>query len=169
DLLAVAVRQDDLDSLSELDQRFDGRLLEHAAARQFKGAAGSVLSVPTFGRIAATELLLVGVGDGTAEQLRQAAARVGKHARSSRARTVAVQLGADVAPTVEAVASGNYVYDRFKKEADRAPAIEDLTLLGVDDTQGAREALDRANRRVAAQRFTRDLVNAPAAEIYPES
>lgn len=169
DLLAVAVRQDELDALAELDQRFDGRLIEHARTKQFKGSAGSTLSVPTFGRIAATELLLVGIGAGEAAQLREAAARVGKHARSARARSVAVQLGDDVGALVESIATGNYAYDRFKKESDRAPSIEELVLLGVSDSDSARSALDRANRRVAAQRFARELVNAPASEIYPES
>lgn len=170
DLLAFAVGQDPDAELSELDRRFDGKLLEHVRARQFTGADGSTLSIPTFGRIAASELLLLGVGDRAPQRLRAAASRAGRQARSQRARTLALHLGqGDTVAWAEAVAAGNYSYDRFRKEGERTPALETLILLGAEGTEALRKGSERASKRIGAQAFVRDLVNAPAAEIYPES
>lgn len=162
DLLAVAVRKDE--DFARLDRCFDGKLTELARSRQFTGADGSALSVPTFGRLAAAELVLLGVGDGTRKQLRAAATRAGRLARSCRGRTIALDIPLDAPALVEAIAAGNYTYDKFKRETDRAPALESLTLLGR-----SAEPVSNAQARASAQAFARDLVNAPAAELYPET
>lgn len=172
DLLAVAVGTDVAADLSWLEAHFGTELSTWAQERKFKGKTGTSLAIPTFGKLAAKELLLVGVGDGGFDAIRDAAARAGRAARTSRARHLALALGQTAehtAAVVEMVPVGNYNYERYKPETDLTPALEQLTLVGAAETGTMKEAAARGQIRASGQRWARDLVNHPAADIYPQS
>lgn len=133
-----------------------------AEANDFSGAAGSSLTLPpTAG--AARAHVLVGIGSGKPNQIALAAAQAGRVARSLGAQTVAASLQGEPAAIVEHLLAGNYRYERYKPESSRKPSITDLTLLN----QGA--VSDRSAVLARWQSHCRDLVNAPAADIYPQS
>jgi len=67
---------------------------------------------------------------------------------------------------MEAVAEGNYRFDRYKSESNRKAALESVTLVGLPESHSAVEA---AMATIAGQNLTRDLVNEPAAVVYPQS
>ncbi len=164
DLLVIGVG-DDLDGdLDELDTRFGGKLRDWCEQRKFTGSAGSKLAIPSLGRIAAAELLLVGTGDGSASSLFAAAGQAGRTARSRGAATVQLDLGGQHFESVfQGYAAGNYHYDRYKPEAERTRATESLTLTGTGTDVG------RATTLARYVSWTRDLVNGPPADIYPDS
>ncbi|MCA9488486.1 MAG: leucyl aminopeptidase [Myxococcales bacterium] len=155
--------------IAQLDAKFGGRLLPELRHRRFKGGEGAALVIPTMDRIAARELLVVGIGDGIWSALRVAAGKAGREARSLHAQSVMVSLpGLDTATAnrvVEAMVAGNYQWQAYKPEEERSPAASDWTVLGVDAPANAAQAQVRAKW----QGWARDLVNAPAADIYPES
>lgn len=165
DLLAVGAGEAFASELSGLDERLGGQLIAHLKQRGFTGKGASAVVVPTFGRLKARDLMIVAVADRGEDAIVRAAGRVGRQARDFGARTVALALGGkvDAGPLAEAVAVGNYVYDRFKAETDRTAPIERLVV------GGPAEHVAAAAVRAHWQSFVRDLVNAPAADIYPET
>ena len=61
--------------------------------------------------------------------------------------------------------AGNYKFDKYKAEKSRKAAAGTLSLLGGASEDG----FSAAAAILAGQSLARDLVNEPAAEIYPES
>jgi leucyl aminopeptidase len=159
-----------------------------AALGQLTGALDDTLLVPSYDRLAAPALLLVGVGPDegrTLETLRRAASVA--VAAAGRATAVATTLsqcaavgrdGATASPaeTLGAVAEGfglaAYRFDRYKSSAN--PRIDEVALLtaggdGADgaDARGLEAALRRARVAVSATGYARDLSNEPAGALGP--
>ncbi|MCB9778286.1 MAG: leucyl aminopeptidase [Alphaproteobacteria bacterium] len=170
DLLAIGVPDDGLAAaLAPLGDAIAGDLVAAATAAEFSGKAGTIQVWPTLGRLAAPRIALVGLGDGSVDALRRAAGMVGSTARGRGDAHVVAVLGdldhdATVA-VVEGLAVGNYRYDRFKAEDARKAELEKVVLSGSFDEDGADLGLAIAY----GQRLARDLVNGPAADVYPET
>ncbi|MEC7987561.1 MAG: leucyl aminopeptidase [Myxococcota bacterium] len=135
----------------------------------FKAKAGSLLFFPSFGSIAADRIMIVGSGDGSMYDLRIAVRAAGHKARASNI-TEAIINGygfndEQVHATISSFAAGNYRFDKYKEEGKRTSAISSLTLLLDRDPPSVEEA----KHLLAGRTLCRDVVNAPAAEIYPES
>src|SRR4051794_35105894 len=143
----------------------------------FTGKAGETFTVPTFGRIPAKTVLLVGLGrkgDVKPDSLRRAAGKVARTA--SRFDSVTTTLARTARPPAEAVQAvveglmlGAYRFDRFKSsssngDAPDSSALETVTLLGVDERAAAR----RAQVTSECVAWARDLVNTPAGAATPE-
>jgi leucyl aminopeptidase len=158
------------DALAILDARLGGGLLAFLAGKKFEPDAGDALVLPTFGRLGAAQVAIVGTGDGGDAALRKAAGKIGALAREQKATTLAVDLGAlgasQFALAVEQIAVGNYRWDRYQPADKRLPALAELHLAGA---AGADAGLQSALIRARWQALCRDLVNSPAAEIYPET
>ena len=78
DLLAIAVSEEGPNSLPKnLNEAFGGHLTTSIGEDDFKGKAGSSLSLRITGQIGAKWLLLVGAGDLSANSYRKAAGAVG--------------------------------------------------------------------------------------------
>ena len=171
DLLAVLTPTDGVAAaIAGLDgpNGFAGTLASIVADESFTGKAGTNVAAPGFGRVAARRVVLIGVGGGTLAEQHAAAGSIGNLARSRGARSVAlvgVAAGA-VRGAIEAFAEGNYRFDKYKADDARKAPAQTLTLLGLDPDL---EAVRRAEASVAGQNLARDLVNEPAAEIYPQS
>jgi leucyl aminopeptidase len=165
DLLVVAVPLGKLDeALSPLGD-FAGALKQVCAEEEFTGKPGSSVNVPTYGRIASSRVLLVGAGS-TANELRLAAGTAGSQARGRGAKNVAISFRGDARAVAEAFAEGNYRFDKYKPEAGRKAPAATVTFFGPEaDPDG----VARAEALIAGQTLARDLVNEPAAEVYPES
>ena len=154
-------------------------------ARGFTGKAGEVAALPTLGRLPATVLLLVGVGERAkvdAEVLRRAAAAVVRQGRGARkaATTLPQALPADPAGAVQAVAEGAllaaYRFDKYKQAKASAngsrPPAELATLAlhpgpAVGRDGGLAGALAAGQARATATNLARDLSNEPANALHP--
>lgn len=168
DLLAIAVTEDSRDAaLAIFDAAFGGCLLSTLDADDFKPKSGATASYPSFGRIGAQRLVVVGLGEGDTSSMHQAASTVGKAARDCGAVTVALHMGGlDASQTqliVEGFVAGNYKFDKYKSGDDKKPSVAELTLLGGAEASG----LSRGESVAEAQSLARDLVNEPGEAIYP--
>ena len=173
DLLAIAVRKGHVaEDLQAALGDSAAAFVSAAAAGEFTGATGAAATWPTLGTLGATWLSLVGLGDGAGTEatdgIRRAAGAAGMAARSRGAVAVALWAPAldavSTAAAAEGFSTGNYKFDRYKAEDDRKAAAASLDLLGGDPAH-----LAMAAALVAGQTLARDLVNEPAAVIYPES
>jgi leucyl aminopeptidase len=154
-------------------------------ARGFTGKAGEVAVLPTLGRLEATVLLLVGVGERAkvdAEVLRRAAAAVVRQGRGARkaATTLPQALPADPAGAVQAVAEGAllaaYRFDKYKQAkagADGSKPPAELATLALHPgpaagrAGGLAGALAAGTVRATATNLARDLSNEPANALHP--
>ena len=154
-------------------------------ARGFTGKTGEVAALPTLGRLEATVLLLVGVGERAkvdAEVLRRAAAAVVRQGRGARkaATTLPQALPADPAGAVQAVAEGAllaaYRFDKYKQAKAGAdgskPPAELATLVlhpgpAAGRAGGLAGALAAGQVRATATNLARDLSNEPANALHP--
>src|SRR4029450_211693 len=154
-------------------------------ARGFPGKAGETAALPTLGRLPATVLLLVGMGERDkvdAEALRRAAAATVRQGRGARkaVTTLPQALPTDPAAAVQAVTEGAllaaYRFDKYKQaNGDGRPA--ELAALAIVPAgpggrgSGGRGALTAAltagQVRAAATNLARDLSNEPAHALHP--
>ena len=155
--------------------------------RGFTGKTGETAVLPTLGRLPATVLLLVGVGERAkvdAEALRRAAAAVVRQSRGARkaVTTLPQALPADPAGAVRAVTEGAllaaYRFDKYKKaKADGAKPAAELAALamvapgakgrGSGGRAGLAGALAAGQARAVATNLARDLSNEPANALHP--
>lgn len=147
------------------------------ASHGFRGETGDLFSTLALGKLAAREVLFVGVGP-------QAQAGPGsvRHAamlaapRLTWARTVAATLaqagGAAIGPSSAAFAEGlllgAYHYYRYRTGA-RRPAIERVIVLTDDAGRAAADAGIKHGRLLAdLANWVRDLVNASPSDVTPD-
>jgi leucyl aminopeptidase len=151
---------------------YGGALAIAAKEDGFEGRPGSSFVLPGLGRVAAKRVVLLGVGAGAMNDLRLAAGALGKLVREKGARKVAVFsaeapiAGEALSLMIEAFAEGNYRFDKYKPAAQRKAAAEELCFVGVAEDAGA---VSSAEALAAGQELARNLVNEPAAEIYPDT
>jgi leucyl aminopeptidase len=153
-------------------------------ARGFTGKAGETAAWATLGRLPATVLLLVGLGERAkvdTEVLRRAGAAVVRQGRgAAKAVTTLPQaLPADPAGAVQAVAEGAllaaYRFDKYKKattDGAKPPTeLASLALVAGGEGSGGRRglagALAAGQVRAAATNLARDLSNEPANALHP--
>jgi len=170
DLLAVAVTDDNRDSmLAALDTALSGQLLSTMGSDEFKAKAGASASYATFGAIASGRLVVIGLGNGDASSIQQAAGKAGTLARSHGAKTVALAMGdldeAQSQLAIEGFIAGTYRFDKYKPEDGRKSHVDTLTLVGTASGSG----VTRGQAVGEGQSLARDLVNEPADAIYPET
>jgi leucyl aminopeptidase len=170
ELIVVGIRKDNEQDLADLDKIFGGHLASWAKENRFTGAPNSSLKFPTNGLLKSNTLLLVGLGKGSDDEVRAAAGHAGRAARTMGTSTMALCLGEHSKQEAQTVAemalAGNYAFDRFKKESDRRTGLNSLMIMGAGDTQpNGADAVIRAKW----QDITRDLVNLPPADLYPET
>ena len=164
DLLVVAIGEAVDADLAPLASLLGDGLTEWAASRRFRGTPGTVLPLPGFGRLKAREVLFVGIGDRSPRAVAEAAGRAGREARTLRSASVHLHFGDVPADLVaEAFVAGNYRYEAYAKEDERSAPVAELHV------HGSRGAVDAVDARTRWQTWARDLVNAPPADIYPES
>jgi leucyl aminopeptidase len=168
DLLAVLVREG-----AKLPDVGLGDLVERVAREEeFKGAENSALLLHTHGKIDAQRLAVIGIGrekdaEKTLDQLRHAASRAVKLAKSAGARVLAISspLSGDreVQALAEGAALGAYVFDRYRKEKKPLKLAKVQIVGGKGSSKAARLGVEIAS----AVNLARDLVNEPAVRITP--
>ncbi len=128
-------------------------------------------------------VLLVGLGmqrSIRAESIRRAAATAMKRVRSLRAESAVVFVPATgmkrddvVSALTEGALLASYRYDKYRttKDEEDGPPLSRLTfaLERRSHLAGARKAMTRAAIVSHATMLARDLGNAPAGEVYPET
>ncbi len=189
DVLVLPVFDTDLtdrkappNAVQRLDKKLRGLLLKLSAQEGFKGKTDQVNVVQTHGKLAATRVLLVGLGSRakfTNETLRLAAGQAVKAANRLKARNVAVQLPVlrevdqALRAVVEGFELGGYKYDRWRttnveeKKAPRTERVQLLLPVGVKKDKALEAAVKLGQSIATSTNWARDLVNEPAGTMTP--
>ncbi|MGH2720621.1 MAG: leucyl aminopeptidase [Actinomycetota bacterium] len=164
DLLAVGVGTGLTltDAARAVDQALGGGLSQHLERLHFKGKVGDVAVLPGGNGVAASTVVVVGLGDSatrTHEDIRRAAGTVAR--RSEGFGSVALALGDGVETGHEAAAQGYalgaYRFTIYKTDKGSPPA-DDVIVLGAATDDDVRRAQIVSDATV----WARDLVNTPA-------
>lgn len=183
DLLALLLREGGLDEprFVALDRALGGLLSRCAAEEEFTGKEGQALSLHSHGKAGPQRILLVGLGrekdaDRTLEQIRNAAARAVRAAKSAGAKQLSVSwpagattFAAEAQAAAEGAALGAYVFDRYKKEKKRLKLARVELLSAAKPAAAVVEAARYGVAVAHAVNAARDLVNEPAGRITPRA
>ncbi|MDT4891833.1 MAG: leucyl aminopeptidase [Pseudonocardiales bacterium] len=149
-----------------IDAAFGGRLAAALDALGAKGKAGEVLRIPTLGLAPFPLIVTTGLGaDDSAESIRRA---VGAAIRSvGEARTVHVAIEGAIGAVTDGVLLGNYAFTAYKSFPAKR-TLRRVTVPAMADASGRAE-LRRSRVLGEAVNVTRDLVNTPPNDLYPET
>lgn len=167
--------------LKKLDRAFPARFLreidEYARSEGFKGKAGQILSLPTFGALSARTLLICGLGrsaDFDAQAVRRMCANVVRRVRQGGSVCLFLPAGRDgrslVRAAVEGWLLGGYKFSKYKSvtEDEDDKRVLHVTLGGVDLAAAEfRRAVDLAVVVAEAVNFARDMIAEPASYMTP--
>ncbi len=162
-----------------VDSALSGRLLSAYRSAGGSGQAEEIVKIPTLGLADFPLIVVAGLGIADSSGPRSPAEQIGRavataiRALPPQAR-VRICIGADQDPA-ELVATaalgailGGYRFTGYKSAAPRPGRGAVEIGLGTPDSS-ARSALRRANVLGWAVTATRDLVNTPPNDLYPES
>jgi leucyl aminopeptidase len=159
-LLAVFVNSDNImDVLSE--PTFSSELTQWIEDAEFTAAEGSSITFPNAALANAGSVKTVLIVGGTDE--RTAAGTVGYFAKDKGFAGVSLFNFTNTEVAITQCILGNYRYEAYK--ADCKANLETIAVISEDNAVAAQ----RATTIAAARNFARDLVNAPADDVYPES
>ena len=180
DLLVIGCAEGDRtggELVTAADRALGGALAQAMTDERFKGKAGQVLSLHTFGRLPARRLALVGRGNAetaTARDLLALGGHASRLAKSTGARSAALVVPGNAPADLEALAVGaalglNEVTKYLMGVSATPAALEALTLLApaTIDAAAAAAVFDRAAATARAVARARDLVNEPAGALTP--
>ena len=108
------------------------------------------------------------------EQVKTAAARAAKYARSLRLKRIVFLLNSEAgarwaSPLAEGLWLGDYRFEKYQRsEKSKQPPLEVEILVPASDLAQLQGAVDRTRIVCEAVNYARNLVNEPAAVIYPE-
>ncbi|GAA3459054.1 leucyl aminopeptidase [Saccharothrix longispora] len=158
-----------------VDAAFDGGLLGVLETLGASGKAEEVVSVPTFGKLAAPVVLAVGLGkpaaDGSVseDQVRKASGAVAR-ALAGRKRAVTTLSALHLGPAVEGTLLGGYAFTDYKTAKGDGPVARVDLVAPAEGTKRAHNATVKASTAVAeAVAAVRDFVNTPPNDLYPAS
>lgn len=192
DALVVFCREGDPDLRGlalEADQALEGHLSRILSSGEIKGQYGQVLTIPTFGRLAAGRVVLVGLGkpeDFVLDRVRGALGIAGRALRSALMKSAAISLEDPVfadlpvpavaQAAVEGILLGLYEFRKYKTVDPTIPGPSELRLVISAGEPAEIEAanLDEIHQAVSAGRclaeatnMARDMVNEPANQMTP--
>ncbi|HEY3415549.1 MAG TPA: M17 family peptidase N-terminal domain-containing protein, partial [Armatimonadota bacterium] len=167
-----------------VDRALGGWISQLIGEQDFKGKLNAILELPTFGKIPAKRVLVVGLGKAeefNTEKIRQVAATAIKQAKSRKARTVATLVhGAGIAglpaeECAQAVAEGSllgpYAFEKYKTPPTDEPPVAIERVLVVEHDAGKLDAVLQGVTRgriiAEATNFTRDMSNEPPDVMTP--
>ena len=174
DLLAVGIKQGAIDckTIKTLDLALRGEAAKEIARRGFDGHAGAEVTLPTYGAIAARNVLLFGLGgEPPAQIFRLLGEAALKTAQSVRARSAAISAQGLGTQQISAIAEGvelsAYQFRQYRGDAEAADGALRIAILGHGGGDEAR-AMEDGRRMADATNFARDLINIPAEDATPE-
>ena len=146
---------------------------------RLKGETGDALAVPTLGKLKATQVLLVALGDKkdvSSVTARRAGAVVARKTGGALnvASTITQAIPGGAAGATEAFVEGYllgaYRFDKYKANGQR-PRTKTVSLIaaGGANERAVRQAITRATVLAEGTALARDVTNTPAGDFMPES
>lgn len=153
---------------ADADAALGGAIARAVADGEVDGKAGSAAVFHAPSDLGPARVAVVGVGEGSLDDWREAGTVAAGRARTAKAERVAVAAGdtgaAEVGAFLEGLGTGAYRFDRFMT-GDETSAV--ATKVSVHSTAVSAAGLKRTDRVVAAVNGARDLVNTPANHLTP--
>ena len=149
-----------------------------------RGAVEAAIAAADFQGTAGQHLKLRGIGDRPLIMIVGAAIAEGENAdwraaaggAIQKLMTEEIELAMIGAPDAEAMASaalglalGQYRFDRYQYDVEKAPASQQVTIVGAAANAAQMLWINRHRHLAEGVRFARDLQSEPANTIYPES
>lgn len=172
-----------------VDEALDGLIKSYLIdEEEFKGKLGSVAYVPTFGKIKAKKIVVVGLGKQDKfdiNAVRKVAAEAAKACHKLKLEKVCTILhgaGSTSLPmfdTARALAEGTilsvYSFDKYKSkkaQGEENPSekkLQEVTVIGLEDenANSIRHGLFQGQAIAEGTCLTRDLVSEPASDLPP--
>ena len=165
-----------------VDKLLDGAISKMLAAGEIKGKLNEVVIIPTFGKLPADKVALVGLGKPekfSVDRIRQATAESARALRKAGAKKItSIIHGADaggITPELagQAVAEGAilglYTFKKYLTKKEEEKIIEEFTIIesGKEKVAGIQKGVKQGKIIAAAVNFARDLVNEPACTMTP--
>ena len=187
DVLALPMLQTDPASprlparIAAVDRAMDGRIRSVIESGDFRGRSGESLMLYPDGGVAASRVLLIGLGEESgldADSMRLAAATAVNHGSSRKAARIALAIPASrrvrVAASAQAMAEGAvlaaYRFERYREAPKEGGSGVEKLALSVERAGDLRAARTAARMGVVlseSQNLARDLSNEPANELPP--
>ncbi len=194
DILVMPLRKGEKASqvLKDSDKKFPASLgLEfdkYLTSEGFKGGLSEMVSAPTFGQIAASRILFVGLGDSfNATSQRRAFASVGRRLKLNNShglsnlglaiylRKTNAKSDENLGALVEGLILGSFDFDKYKTAGksktaakSKAPSELKLTLLGIDTQPKVfSDACKKATEIAEATNFARQMIAEPPVFMTP--
>ena len=174
DLLVLPVQEKELEKspLQPLDRRLRGKLRERIAKSKFTGAEGSSLFYPTAGALAASNLLLLGMGKSReieSDTWRKAAARIRKEASAIGAAEIAFYFAPSAEPenaagaVVEGMLLASYQFTKYRSNSTPPGELKSLTFFkpGLRRSAAMEKAIRTVEETMPGVFLARDLINEP--------
>lgn len=166
--------------LAALDRALDGGLGKLLERADFSGKKDQMVEFPTFGKLPAARVIILGLGDAekvTDADLRAYAAKAARAANDGKAKSLALGVPDGVAGErlrflAEGAVLGAYKFLKYFT-GDRRPKaeLEKVMLAGLkkagDKKKGAESPIALGQKIAEAVCITRDLVNEPGNELSP--
>jgi leucyl aminopeptidase len=164
------------ESIVAADKELGGGLAAIADREEFTGKREQTLDVPTFGKLGAARLVLLGLGDKSSAkeaELRTFGAKAARIAGGAKAKELTIVLP-DGAETrlrfiAEGLELGSYRFTKYLT-GDRKPkeALEEVTLLTTKKVGAtAKKDLDAGQAVALGVNIARDLSNEPPNYLHP--
>ncbi|MFA5954370.1 MAG: leucyl aminopeptidase [Patescibacteria group bacterium] len=176
------------DAGAVIDRALGGAFSMYLQEHGFEGKKHETVIMPTYGKVAAKRVLILGLGKlkaFTPAVLREAAAFAVRRCGAERAKRIAVcpipatsrstkQLRDNVVVFTEGVLLGSYAFSRYHGkellEEHAKQRAEEVIMLyeNARDVSIAKAAIEEGQLLAEMTMTTRDLVNTPAADMTPE-
>ncbi len=173
----------------EADQALEGYLSQTLSSGEFKGEYAQVITVPSFGRLPASRVIMVGLGkseDFTLDRVRGALGVAGKALRQAKLTSGGIFLEDPIfkefaVPAVaqavaEGILLGTYEFKKYKTgdTKNNHPAEIQLAISAGEPAEIEAANLEEIHQAVSTGRciaestnFARDMINEPANEMTP--
>lgn len=168
------------EEVEQLDLELNNAISKLKKDQKFNGDLGKSLVVPTFGKLKAKYIVLIGAGSKKKADLdifRRVGANAVKVAKGINATKILFDLKKldvneneeDLAQAVvEGIILGSYSFDKYKSKKDDFE-IKSLNIrVSKKQKEKAEEKVELGKILAESQNFTRDLVNTPPNVINPE-
>ena len=166
-----------------IDVALDGLISKFIIAKEgFDGKFGKMYLLPTYGKIAAEKVLLVGLGknkDFTPNRLRELSAKIIKKCRKmgNAKKVISVLHGAGIGgydPEIcarmitEGTLIGSYSFDKYKTEKS-TKKVDELVIVDMveENCKKAKAGIKKGKIIGSAMNFARDLSNEQPAYATP--
>ena len=170
-----------------VDKAVDNLISTYVIEKEgFKGKLNEIYVLPTFGKIPADKILIIGLGkqeEFNLNKIREVSAKAIKKAKSLKALKIATVLhGAGIAGLnpvdcaqmiAEGSVIGDYEFTKYKSKKDddakNKKEIESLEILEPDaeKIEAVEKGLEKGKIIADALNFARNLVNEPPSEATP--